>query len=164
MVCRCNFLKCRCLPEPPDAAVGSTPVPWGGGLISSIVGLCSACRSGASSIRCSGFASACCSGTPVSCCAGISFVCCSRTSLVYGSGTSSPPLGWSHARVLCGGSSVLGGGADGASSSSNHSSTTLLRVRVVWSPPSEMLPGLRGVAVVVFLFFCAGSSAAGLFP
>ena len=153
MVCRCNFLNRRCLPEPPDAVVGSTPVPWGGGLVSSTVGLCSACCSGASFARRSRFAFACCSGTPVSCYVGISLTCCSGTSLVCGLGTSSPPLGWSRARVLCGGSSVLDGGDTGASSLSDHSITTVLRVRVVWSPSSEMPTGLRGTTVTVFLFF-----------
>ena len=153
MVCWCNFLNRRCLPKPPDAAVGSTPVAWGGGLISYTVGLWSACCSRASSARRSGLASACCSGTLVSCCVGISLACCSGTSLVYGSGTSSPPLGWSRTCMLRGDSSVLGGGAAGASSSSDHSSTTLLRVRVVWSPPSEMPPSLRGAAAAIFLFF-----------
>ena len=35
---------------------------------------------------------------------------------------------------------------------------------MVWSPPSEMPPGLRGAAPAVFLFFQADSSAAILFP
>ena len=56
------------------------------------------------------------------------------------------------------------GGATRISSSSDHSNTVVLRVRVVWSPPSEMPPGLRGAAVAVFLFFWASLSAAVLFP
>ena len=59
---------------------------------------------------------------------------------------------------------MLGGGATGISSSSDYSNTVVLRVRVVWSPPSEMPPGLKGAAATVFLFFYAGSSAAALFP
>ena len=59
---------------------------------------------------------------------------------------------------------MLGGGNTGTSSSSDHLITAVLRVRVVWSPPSEMLPGLCGATVAVFLFFWAGSSVAGLFP
>ena len=59
---------------------------------------------------------------------------------------------------------MLGGGATGAPSSSDHSDIAALCVRVVRSLTSEMPPGLRGVAPVVFLFFQAGSSAAALFP
>ena len=59
---------------------------------------------------------------------------------------------------------MLDGTATRISSSSDQSNTIVLRVRVVWSPPSEMPPGLRGAAVVVFPFFRASSSAAALFP
>jgi len=128
--------------------MGSTPVLWGGGLVSSTVGLLSACCSGASSARHSGSAGGCCSGTPIPCPVGISAACCP--------GTSTLSLDCSSTRVLRGGVCMFGGGATGFSSSSDHSSTVALRVRVVWSPPSERPP--------VFLFFWAGSSAAALFP
>ena len=59
---------------------------------------------------------------------------------------------------------MLGGGATRTSSSSDHSNIAVLRIRVVWSLPSEMLPGLRGAAPAVFLFFQASLSAAALFP
>ena len=90
--------------------------------------------------------------------------CCVGTLLARCSGTSSPPFNCSSTRMLHGGASVLGGAATEFSSSSDHSNTAVLRVRVVWSPPSEMPPSLRGAAAVVFLFFWAGSSAAALFP
>ena len=146
----------RCLPEPPGVAVGSTPMLWGGGLASSTVGLRSAYRSGVSSARRSRFTSPCCSGTPVACPVGISAAWCP--------GTSTLSLDCSSMRVLRGGVCMFGGGATGFSSSSDHSSTAALRVRVVWSPPSERPPGLGGTATVVFLFFWAGSSTAPLFP
>ena len=80
------------------------------------------------------------------------------------SGTPSPPFDCTSVRVLSGGASVLGAGATGAPSSSDHSDITTLYVRVVWSPPSEMLPSLRGTAPIIFLLFQASSSAAALFP
>ena len=148
----------RCLPEPPGVVVGSTPVLWGGGLASSSVSLCS----GVSSVRRFGFISACCSGTPVACSAGISVVCCLGNPLACCSGTSSLPLDCSSTCVLREGACVLGEGATGASSSSDHSITMIFRVRVVWSPSSEMPPSLRGAVAAVFLFFWAGSSTAAL--
>ena len=161
MVYRFSFLNRRCLPEPPGVAVESTPKLCEGGLSSSLVDVCSARRSRAVSACCSGFASVCCSGTsvarsigtPVDFCAGVSLTCCSGISLVSGSGISSPTLDRSHVRVLRGGSLMFGGGNTGTSSSSDHSITVVHRVRVVWSPPSEMLPGMWGVVVAVFLFF-----------
>ena len=154
----------RCLPKPPGVVVGSTPLSWGERLASSTVGLCSAYCSRVFSIHRSGFTSACCSGTPVACSAGISIACCSGNPFAYCSGTSSLPLDCSSTRVLCEGICTLGGGATGSSSSSDHSITVAFHVRVVWSPPSEMLPGLWGAAVAVLLFFWAGSSAAVRFP
>ena len=99
---------------------------------------------------------ACYSGTPVARCSETPFACCSWT--------PSPPFGCSSVRELHGGALVLGGGATGAPSSSDHSDIAALCVRVVLSPPSEMLPGLRGTTPAIFLFFWAGSSAATLFP
>ena len=145
-----------CLPEPLGAAGWSTPVLGGGGLLSSKVSLCSACSSGVSSARRSEFISVYCSGMPVACSAGISVVCCL--------GTSSFPLGCSSTRVLREGVCTLGGGATRFSLSSDHSITTDLRVRVVWSPPSKMPPGLRGAAAAVLLFFWDVSSVAARFP
>jgi len=140
LVCRYNFLNQRFALEPLGAIVGSTPVLWGGGPASSTVGLCSARRSRTSS--------ACYSGAPLACC----------------SGTSSPLFACSSTHVLRRGVSVLDGGATGISLSSDHSNTMVLHVRVVWSPPSEMPPSLRGAAAAVFLLFWVGSSIVALFP
>ena len=145
MVYRCTFLNRRCPLEPLGTAVGSIPMLGGGGLVSSKVSLCSACCSGVSSARRSRFISVRYSGTPVARSAGISIVCCS--------GTSSSSLGCSSICVMREGVCMLGGGATRFSSSSDHSITAALQVRVVWSPPSEMPPGLRGAVVVVLLFF-----------
>ena len=93
---------------------------------------------------------------PLACCLGTPFACYS--------GTPSPPFDRSSTCVLHGGALVLEGGATGAPSSSDHSDIAALYVRVVWSPPSEMPPSLRGAAPTVFLFFRTGSSAAALFP
>ena len=155
----------RCLPEPPGVAMGSTLMLCGGTLGSSSVNLCCACGPGSASVgcsgtavvrsegtsilRCAGISSTCCLGTPVACCVG--------TTLAHCSGTSSPLFD-------CTSALVLGGGVTGISSSSDHSNTTVLCIRVVWSPPSEMPPSLRGAAATVFLFFRAGSSSAALFP
>ena len=78
---------------------------------------------------------------------------CSRTPVTCCLGTPSPSFDCSSKRVLHGGASVLGEGATGAPSSSEHSNITTLHVRVVWSPPIETLPSLRGSAPTVFLFF-----------
>ena len=156
LVCRCAFLNQRGLFEPLGAAVGATPILSSGGLSSSIVGLCSTCCSGVSSTCNTGFTSACCSGTPVACFAGGFVAYCSRTSSLL--------LGCSSMHVLHEAICMLGGGGTISSSSSDHSITAALRGRVVWSPPSDIPPGLRGVAVTVFLFFWAGSSAAACFP
>ena len=94
----------------------------------------------------------------------LSSACRSRTLFTCYLGTPSPPFDCSSACVLRGGASVLGGGATETSSSSDHSDIAALRVRVVWSSPSEMLPGLRGTTPAVFLFFQASSSVAALFP
>jgi len=103
-----------------------------------------------------GLSSTCRSGTPFACCSGTPFACYP--------GTPSPPFDCTSARVLHGGVSVLGGGATGAPSSSDHSDIAALWVRVVWSSPSEMPPGLQGTSPAIFLFFWASSSAAALFP
>ena len=92
-----------------------------------------------------GLSSACRSRTLLACYSETPFVCCSRT--------PSPSFDCSSERVLCGGASVLGEGATGAPSSSDHSDIAALRVQVVWSPPSEMPPGLLGATATVFLFF-----------
>ena len=128
--------------------MGSTFMLWGGGPVSSTIGLCSACRSGTSSVCCSGASITCCVGTPLARCLG----------------TFLPFFACSSACVLRGGDLVFGGGATEVSSSSDHSNTVVLRVRVVWSPPSEMLPGLRGAVATVFLFFQASLSTAAFFP
>ena len=128
--------------------MGSTSMLWGGGPVSSTVGLCSTCRSRTSS----------------ACCLGASIAYYVGTPLAHCSESFSPFFACSSMRVLRGGASVLGGGATKVLSSSDHSSTVVLRCRVVWSPPSEMPPSLRGAAAAVFLFFWAGSSAAALFP
>ena len=146
----------RCPLEPLGTAVGSIPMLGGGGLVSSKVSLCSACCSRVSSARRSGFISVYCLRAPVACSVGISVVYCSRTSSFL--------LDFSSTRVLCEGVYTLGGGATGSSSSSDHSITVALRVRVVWSPPSEMPPGFWGAVAAVFLFFWASSSAAACFP
>ena len=95
-------------------------------------------------------------GAPVACCVG--------TPLARWSGTSLPLFDCSSTCMLRGGASVLGGGATGTLSSSDHSDTMALHVRVVWSPPSEMPPGLTGVALAVFLCFWASSSTTVIFP
>ena len=95
---------------------------------------------------------------------GLSSACCSGTPFAYCSGTSSRPFDCTSARILYGGASVIGGGATGAPSSFDHSDIAAHCVRVVWSPPSEMPPGLRGAAPAIFLFFRASSSVAALFP
>ena len=172
MVCRYNFLNRRCLPEPPAMALGSTPVSWGEGPAVSAIGLSSVHRSGAPLACCSGTSSACrstapvayCSGTSSACHSGAPLACCSGTSIARCWGTSSPPINCSSTRVLRGGTFVLSGGATRTSSSSYHSNIAVLHVRVVWSPPSEMPPGLRGAAPTVFLFFRVSSSTAALFP
>ena len=146
----------RCPLEPLGTAVGSILVLGGRGLVSSKLGLCSACFSGFSSARCSRFTFVCCSGTTVACSVGFSVVCCSGTFLF--------PLDCSSMRVLHDGICTLGRGATGSSSSSDHSITAALRVRVVWLPPCEMPPGSRGAAVAVLLFFWVSSSAAARFP
>ena len=146
--CWYTFLNWHCLLEPPAMALGSIPMPWGGGLAVSTVGLSSARRSRTPL--------ACCSGTPFAYYVGTPIACCS--------GTPSPPFNCSSKRVLRGGALVLGGGATGTSSSSDHSNTAVLCVRVVRSPSSEMPPGLRGAAPTVFLFFWVSSSTAALFP
>ena len=87
---------------------------------------------------------------------GVFSACCSRT--------PAPPSDCTSARVLRYDSLVLGRVATGASLSFDHSDNAALCVRVVWSPPSEIPPSLRGAAPAVFLFFWAGSSAAALFP
>ena len=87
---------------------------------------------------------------------GVSSACCS--------GTPSHPFDCTSTRVLRGGASVLGGGATGAPSSSDHSDIAALYVRVVWSPLSEMPPGLRRATPIVFLFLRTGSFVAALFP
>ena len=98
----------RCyLLEHPGMALGSTRVPWAGGLTAPAICLSSACRSGTPSAHCSGTPSTRCSGTP---------------SLAFD---------FTSARVLCGGTSVLGGGATRTPSSSYHSDTAALCVRVV---------------------------------
>jgi len=180
LVCRYNFLNQQCLPEPPAVALGSTPVSWGGGPAVSAIGLSSAhcseaplacysgtssaCRSGAPLACCYGTSSARHSGAPLACCSGTPFACCLGTPIACCWGTPSVPFDCSSIHVLRGGAFVLGGGATGTSSTSNHSDIAVLHVRVVWSPPSEMPPGLRGAAPAIFLFFRAGSSAAALFP
>ena len=121
-------------------ALGSTRMPWAEGLAAPAVGLSSAYRS----------------RTPFACCSGTPFTCCL--------GTYSPPFDCTSVHVLCGGASVLRGGATRAPSSSDHSDITTLCVRVVWSPPSEMPPDLRGATPAVFLFLRAGSSVTALFP
>ena len=100
--------------------------------------------------------SAYCVGTPIAYRSG--------TLVAHCLGTSLPFFACSSMRVLREGASVLGGGATEISSSSDHSNTVVLHVRVVWSPPSEMPPGLRGAVVAIFLFFWPGSSATALFP
>ena len=119
---------------------------------------------GLSSARHSGAPLACYLGTSSACRSGAPLACCSRTFIARCWGISSPPIDCSSAHVLRGGAFVLGGGATGTSLSSDHSNTAVLHGRVVWSPPSEMPPGLRGAAPAVFLFFQAGSSVAALFP
>ena len=129
----------------PRRGGGSAPVLRCGGLLSSKVSLCSACCSGVSFACCFGFIFVYCSGMPVARSAGISVVCCSEI--------SSFPLDCSSTCVIRECVCTLEGGTTGFSSSSDHSITVALRVRVVWSPPSEMLPGLRGEAVAFLLFF-----------
>ena len=126
---RYTFLNRHCLHEPPGMDLGSTRASWGGGLVVSTVSLPSACRSWTS------------------------FSCCSGTPFAYYSRTPSPPFDCSSARVLRGGALVLRGGATRAPSSSNHSDIGALCVQVVWSPPSDMSPDLRGAAPTIFLFF-----------
>jgi hypothetical protein len=130
--------------------VGSTPVLSGGGLSSSTVSLCSVCCFGVSSTRNTGFTSAYCSGTPVACSTGIFVAYCSGTSLL--------PLGCSSTRVLCEAVCTLGGGGTISSSSSDHSITAALRERVVWSPPSDIPPSLRGAAARLSLPVSPGIS------
>ena len=136
-------------------ALGLMLASWGGGPAVSTVDLSSARRSEAPLACFLGTSSAYRSGAPLTYCLGTPIACCW--------GTSSPPIDCSSMRMLRGGAFVLGGGATRTSSSSDHSNTVFLRVRVVWSLPSEMPPGLRGAAPAVFLFFWAGSSAAALF-
>ena len=108
MVCRFSFLNRRCLPEPPGAAVESTPKLYGGGLGSPLVDIYSACRSGAISAYCSGFASICCSGTSVARSVGTLVVFCAGASSPAAQGFPSslvrgfprPPL-IDHVRACC---------------------------------------------------------------
>ena len=95
---------------------------------------------------------------------GLSSACRSKTPFACCSGTPSPPFDRSSMCVLRGGTLVLRGGAMGALSSFDHSDITTVCVRVVRSPPSEMLLSLRGAAPAAFLFFQADSSIAALFP
>jgi len=130
--------------------MGSTPVLWGGGLVSSTVGLLSACCSGASSACRSGSVDGCSLGTPVACPVGISATCCPGTSMLS--------LDCSSMRVLRGGVCMFGGGATGFSSSSDHSSTVALRVE--WSShhqsrgrPFSFSSGLAQLLLPFFLGF-----------
>ena len=137
LACRYTFLNPRCLFEPPSAALGSIPMPWGGGLAVFAIGLSSTRRF----------------GTPLACCSGTFFACCIGTPIAYCSGTTSPPFNCFSMCVLCGGALVLGGGATDTSSSFDHSDITALCFRVVRSLPIKMPPGLRGATPAIFLFF-----------